>query len=150
MLNSSTLTPNEITNFFTNCKQLGIPERTVKKLKDDGIEHPCDLVDFDKDTLQQVAENLRKAPTRKTDDEGDVIYLDPYVLSAKSYKRMLETAELMRFYEAIGREIDADIIRYETVTKDFMAQKELAQNATGGCKSRGPEDLTSVAYYQVD
>jgi hypothetical protein len=117
MLNSLTLTPDEITNFFTNCKQLGIPECTVKKLKDEGIEHPCNLIDFDKDTLQQVAENLHKAPTCKTDNEGDVIYLDPYVLSAKSYKRMLETAELMRFYEAIGQEIDAESIQYETVTK---------------------------------
>jgi hypothetical protein len=44
------------------------------------------------------------------------------VISANSHKHMLKTAKLVGCYETIGREIDADSIQYETVTKDFMAQ----------------------------
>jgi hypothetical protein len=81
-----TLTDEEIHAFFT--EQLGIPERTVTKLEDEGIESPSDLVEFDKEMLHQLAENLCKVPTRQADKNGQVVYVEPFVLSAKSYKRM--------------------------------------------------------------
>jgi hypothetical protein len=61
MVNPS-LTSVEVEDFRSSEKQMGIPERTVEKLKQEGIKHPKDLFDFDKDTLHQVAENLRKLP----------------------------------------------------------------------------------------
>ena len=48
---------------------------------------------------------------------------EPYVFSALSLKKMQETVELLRFYQTIGREVDADSIKYN-ITKDFTEQWE--------------------------
>jgi hypothetical protein len=73
MMISSILTDEEILAFFTASKQLGISKKTVEKLKEEGIKSPGDLIDFDKDTLHQLAENLRKAPKQELDKEGDLV-----------------------------------------------------------------------------
>ena len=47
------------TAFFENNDQMGIPHATVLKLQEEGITRPDDLVDFDKDMIKQIADNLR-------------------------------------------------------------------------------------------
>jgi hypothetical protein len=121
------LTATQIASFFTDGDQMGIPQPTREKLKDEGIENPSDLADFDKDTLHQVAENLRKPGDRIANPDpnaavGSTIARPPYVFGAKSQKRLLETSELVRFYTTIGRPLTAANIRYEPVTKDFTEQ----------------------------
>jgi hypothetical protein len=128
MMIASILTEEEIENFFTASKQMGISKKTMEKLKEEGIESPQDLIDFDKDTLHQLAENLRKAPGKES-----------YALSAKSHKRMLETAEFMRFYQTIGREVDMECIQYETVTKDFMEQWKSLKSRQAAAKPEVPK-----------
>jgi hypothetical protein len=139
MMINSILSDEETLAFFTQSKQLGIDKRTVEKLKEEGIKNPVDLNDFDKDTLHQLAENLRKSHTHQVDEEGDVVQVPPYILSAKSYKQMLETAELMSFYQSIGREVDADSIQYETVTKDFMEQWKSLKSCQAAVKAEVPK-----------
>ena len=51
-----TATPR--TGFFKNNDQRGIPHATVMQLQNEGIMSPDDLVDFDKDMIKQIAENL--------------------------------------------------------------------------------------------
>ena len=46
------------TAFFKNNDQMGIPHATVVKLQEEGFSCPDDLVDFDKDTIKQIADNL--------------------------------------------------------------------------------------------
>ena len=46
--------------FFENPDQMGIPHATVVQLQVEGITVIQDLADFNKDTLQQLADNLRK------------------------------------------------------------------------------------------
>ena len=46
------------TVFFENNDQMGIPHATVMKLQEEGITCPDDLVDFDKDMIKQIADNL--------------------------------------------------------------------------------------------
>ena len=48
------------TAFFENNDHMGIPHATVMKLQEEGISHPDDLVDFDKDMIKQIADNLRR------------------------------------------------------------------------------------------
>ena len=47
------------TVFFENNDQMGIPHATVVQLQDEGITCPDDLVDFNKDTIKQIADNLQ-------------------------------------------------------------------------------------------
>ena len=55
------------TAFFKNNDQMGIPHAMVMQLQDKGITRPDDLMDFDKDTIIQIADNLR-CPARRIPD----------------------------------------------------------------------------------
>ena len=44
---------------FENNDQMGIPHATVMQLQDEGITNPDDLMDFNKDMIKQIADNLR-------------------------------------------------------------------------------------------
>ena len=120
---------------------MAIPHATVIKLQDEGINDPDDLTDFTKDSLMQVAENLRKPGDRIPNPDpnapvGSTIPRPSYVFGAKSQKRLLEACELVRFYETIGRPLTAPNIQYDPVIKDFMQQwKALTERKTND----GPE-----------
>ena len=94
MLNSN-ITTEEIELFFTMDTQMGLPARTLGKLKEEGIVKPQDLVHFNEKTLKQVAEELRKAHTSRggstTADQDE----RPYIFSAMSPKKMAEIVELL-------------------------------------------------------
>ena len=53
------LTMAQMTTFFEHADQMGIPHTTVLKLQSEGITLVSDLADFNKDSLQQLADNLR-------------------------------------------------------------------------------------------
>ena len=40
---------------------MGIPHATVMQLQDEGIMSPDDLMDFDRDTIKQIAEMLKES-----------------------------------------------------------------------------------------
>jgi hypothetical protein len=50
----------QTTSFFENEDQMGIPNATVVQLATEGIISVIDLADFDKESLQQLADNLRR------------------------------------------------------------------------------------------
>ena len=78
----------QTTTFFEHANQMGIPHTTVMQLHAEGIETVVDLVDFNKDSLQQLADNLRRPGecvpdpngNRKTDRSlvGSKVPMDPY------------------------------------------------------------------------
>ena len=53
------LTAAQMTTFFEHADQMGIPHNTVLQLQSEGITSVSDLVDFNKDSLQQLADNLK-------------------------------------------------------------------------------------------
>ena len=61
------LTAAQITTFFTNNNQMGMAQATVNQLANKGITTVDDLAEFDKESLQQVAENLHHPPGRVPD-----------------------------------------------------------------------------------
>ena len=52
------LTVAQITNFFEQQGQMGIPHAMVIQLQAEGISSISDLADCNKDSLQQLADNL--------------------------------------------------------------------------------------------
>ena len=55
-------TAAQTTSFFENANQMAIPHACVVQLSIEGINEVDDLRDFDKDNLNQVANNLRRPP----------------------------------------------------------------------------------------
>ena len=53
------LTVAQTTTFFEHADQMGIPHATVIPLCAKGIKVVADLADFDKESLQQLVDNLR-------------------------------------------------------------------------------------------
>jgi hypothetical protein len=87
---------------------MGIPAETRLQLTNEGIDSVLDLSDFYKDTLAQVADNLRRPGGRTPNPDpnappGSTIAQPPFVFGAKSQKRLLEACELIRYYEMISR-----------------------------------------------
>ena len=55
------LTAAQTTAFFESPDQLGIPHETMVQIQREGIQAVADLADFEKQELQQLADNLRNA-----------------------------------------------------------------------------------------
>ena len=116
------LTAAQSTAFFTGANSMAIPQATYAQLAQEGIVSPTDLVDFDKDTIEQVAKNLRNPSDRIPNPDpnaaaGSTIPRPPYTFGAKSQKRLLEACDYVRYCETTGRALTAGntsypIIRY--------------------------------------
>ena len=61
------LTAAQTTAFFENPDQLGIPHETMGQIQREGIQAVADLADFEKQELQQLADNLKKPGGRIPD-----------------------------------------------------------------------------------
>jgi hypothetical protein len=121
------LTVAQTTAFFEHDVQMGIPHDTVIQLQAEGITLIDDLVDFDKDTLEQVAANLRRPAGRVPDPNpnaapGATIPTPSFVFGAKSQKRLVTATQLLRYYEEVGRTTTPGNIQWTPVMKNFAAQ----------------------------
>jgi hypothetical protein len=59
------------TTFFEDAVHMGIPHETVIQLQQEGIVIVDDIADFDKDTIEQLAANLRRPAGRVPDPNQD-------------------------------------------------------------------------------
>ena len=126
------LTAAQITAFFTDADQMGMPQRTVNQLANKGIASPSNLVDFKKDTLAMVAENLRHPGGREPNPDpnaapGSTIPTQPYIFSAKSQQRLLAVSNIVWYYQDTGRTLTAANIRYDPVVRNFQQQYKALQ-----------------------
>lgn len=139
------LTAAQITAFFTGADQIGLEQRTVNQLANEGITTPGDLVDFDKETISMVAENLRRPGGREPNPDpnaapGSTISTQPYVFSAKSQQRLLAAANAVRYYEDTGRALTAANLRYDPVIRNFQEQYKALQQR----KKEDPPDVPKI------
>ena len=121
------ITAAQTTTFFENPDQMGIPHMTVVQVQVEGITVIEDLADFDKDTLQQLADNLRKPAGHIPDPNpvaaaGATIPTPSFVFGAKSQHRISVACGIVRYYNAVGRDITAANMRWTQVIKNFKDQ----------------------------
>ena len=121
------LTTAQMTTFFEHVDQMGIPHTTVMQLCAKGIEAVMDLADFDKDSLQQLADNLRHPGGCVLDPNpgapaGATIPTPPFVFGAKSQRRIAVACDLVRFYATVGCDLTAANLQLTIVMKNFEIQ----------------------------
>ena len=121
------LTGPQVIAFFTGPTQMAIPAATIPALNNEGIDGPGDLAEFDEKGITQVVESLRKPGDRipHPDHEaadGVTIPRPPYVLGAKSQKRLTAASDLIRYYETTGRTLTPGNIQWDPIIKDFVQQ----------------------------
>ena len=128
------LTAAQTTTFFEHTDQMGIPHTTMLQLQSEGITSVSDLADFNKDSLQQVADNLRHPGGRILDPNptaqpGSTIPTPPFVFGAKSQRRIAVACDLVKYYKTVSRELTAANIQWNTMMKVKEAvQKDMRES----------------------
>ena len=121
------LTAGQTAAFFHEEAQMGIPYETIAQMQAEGITNVQDLADFEKESLQQLADNLRKPGGRIPDPNpnaapGATIPTPAFVFGAKSQKRLSVATDLIKYYDATGRDYTAANLQWTNVMKDFEIQ----------------------------
>jgi hypothetical protein len=121
------ITAAQTTGFFEDAAQMGVPHRTVVKLQEGGITLVDDLAEFRKETISEVAQNLRRPGGREPNPDpnvpqGSTIPVQPCVFSAKSQEHFAVAPELLRYNETVGRATTAANIQWDPVMKNFNEQ----------------------------
>jgi hypothetical protein len=122
------LTAAQTTAFFENAAQMAIPNATVLQLVAEGIDSVDDLSEFDKDTISQIASNLRRPAAG-----------NHYVFGAKSQKRLAVACEIVRYYETVGRPLTAANLAWNTVIKNFEIQWKALKTKKAGDEPETPK-----------
>jgi hypothetical protein len=113
--------------FFEDGDQMGLPPGTRAQLAAEGITAVIDLAEFDKETIEQIASNLRNPGGRIPNPDpaaeaGATIARPPFIFGARSKMRVLAACDLMSFYETINRDLKATSIMWNPVMKNFVQQ----------------------------
>ena len=121
------LTATQTTAFFEHADQMRTRHITMLQLQAEGITLVSDLADFNKDSLQQLADNLRRPGGRLPDPNpaaqpGSTIPTPPFVFGATSQRRIAVACDLVNYYKTVGRELTAANLQWNTVMKNFDIQ----------------------------
>ena len=86
---------------------MGIKHATMVQMQQGRIQLVADLTDFEKQSLQQLADNLRKPGGRVADPDpnspaGVTIPIPAFTYGAKSQKRLTVACDLIRLYQTVG------------------------------------------------
>ena len=135
------LTAGQTTAFLENADQMALPRATVLQLQNEGILTVADLQDFDRETLSQIAGNLRRPGGRIPDPThgaaaGATIPTPPFVFGAKSQMRLRVACDLIRYYNTTSRPLTAANIQWDPVMSRF---KELWKALNDRRKADDPD-----------
>jgi hypothetical protein len=112
---------------------MAIRNATVIELVNESINTVDDLLEFDKDTIGQIAYNLRQPPAGA-----------PLVFGAKSQNRLIVACELVRYYETVGRALTAANLQWTSVTKNFEIQWKALMDKKGKDEPEMPKISESL------
>jgi hypothetical protein len=123
--------------FEEDAQMMGIPNQTVIHLQTEGLNAVEDLAEFDKETIEGMASNLRRPAGRIADPnpgaaEGATIPTPPFAFGAKSQQRLIHATKLLRFYDTVGRAVTAANLQWTPVMKNFSEQWKALEDKKGG------------------
>jgi hypothetical protein len=107
---------------------MSIPNAAVVQLQAEGIVSVDDpSVDFQEDTVEQIAANSRRPAGRVPDPNpavaaGSAVPTPPFVFEAESQQRLINTAELARCCDTAGRNTIAGNLQWTATLKNSSEQ----------------------------
>ncbi len=124
------LTAAQTQAFFTQPNQMGIQPATLAQLNIEGINTVDDLAEFNKDSIEQLAANLRRPAGGGP----------PLPFGIRSQQRLEVACNAVRYYETTGRALTVGNVAWNNVLKNFGIQwKALVDK-----KSDDPPDVPKI------
>ena len=109
--------------FFTDLDQMSLHNATCDQLIIEGITAVDDLAEFEEEEFKQLVKNLRNPPeVPDPNNAGQLVRVAPFVLNAKSLKRLKVSADAARYYNIIGRELTPGNMNWTNVLVKFELQ----------------------------
>ena len=107
-----------------NDDHIGIPQETVLQTQNKGITTITDLVEFDKDTTNQISDNLYHPSGRIPDltsgaAVGAKTPTPPFMFGAKSQNIILTACDLMRYHKTTTRPLTPGNISWNPIMRNF-------------------------------
>ena len=118
------LTAAQRNTFLEEDPQMGITDVTVVQLQSEGIAGVEDLSNFDKETINQIAANLRHPKGRVADPNlgaasGATITTTTCVLGSKPQYRLIHYTKLIQYYDTVFHTANAESIQWTPIMKNL-------------------------------
>ena len=127
-------------SFFTDADQMGLSDPTVNRLATKGITAVGDLSEFSKENINNLATTTRRDPAAPA-------------FGVKSQKRIIISANLVYYYELIGRTISHVNMRCALIGKNFEVILEGSRNqgrkGRTGCSRNRKTDVCDALGQRV-
>ena len=113
----------QTTAFFQDADQMAIVNRTATQLATEGIDSVDALGEFEDDDFKQIMSNLQHPPQIPDPADATRLVNDvPYVIGAKSLRRLKVAAHAIRYYQTIARDTTPNNMHYTNTLKHFETQ----------------------------
>jgi hypothetical protein len=114
----------QVTAFFENDDQMGIPHDTREQFVLQGIAHPSDLAEFSAEAIDRIAHKLGVS-TYVADPApgalpGALVRMAPFILGEKSVLRLKAASDLVRYYVTCDRALTPANMRWTPIIKLFQ------------------------------
>ena len=109
--------------FFQDADQMSIANRTAAQLVTEGIDTVDALGEFEDEDFKQIMSNLQHPPQIPDPANAALLINDvPYVIGAKSLRRLKVAAHAVRYYQNIDRPTTPNNMHYTNTLKHFEIQ----------------------------
>ena len=116
-------TANQTSSFFENNDQMGIPNRTVMAMRNEGTTTIDDLAEFEDDDFKAMVESFRNPPLiPDPNNAAQQVRQNPFQLGARSLKRLKVTAQAVRYYQSTACATTTANMQWNTVLQNFADQ----------------------------
>ena len=116
------LANDEVNHFFN--LEIGTPEPTIKKLREEGTERPENVVEFSEKDVKGVAEALRKPGglVPGATPRASITSAPRVRIGARDLIRLEASMQIMRHCETVNHEHAASQIHYDLVIKNVKLE----------------------------
>ena len=125
MSHTTELADDEVNHFFI--MEIGFLEATMVKLREEDVNSPEDLFDFNADDVSTIADDLRK-PCDLAPLGGGTRILPTLVsalvvrIGANTLMRLEAAVHIMKYYEMVNLKPSSSLLRYDHIIKNFKLE----------------------------
>ena len=123
----------QLQTFFEDDKYIGLTRNIRLRLEEEGITGLDGMANFDKDQLDTIASNLRRATVKEVAVQNPL-----YPFGAHVHQKIIKTCKLIRFYKTVGQDMTLGSLRYG-IRRNFTLQWKALKDRKDGNQPNVPK-----------